>query len=295
MRTLSQNGIDFLSLGSLYALLALGLALVFGVMRSINFAHGELITLGAYALFFVGGDKHFVFMFAAAIGTSVIFAILMERVAFRPIREAKVSTQLVATFGVGFLIQNAVSVAFGAQAKSVRMPVFLTRNMTIFDFRIPNLDWVTAILFVMSSVGLALFLKRTRLGTQMRAAAEDFQMAQLLGVRANTVIAAAFAISGVLAGSAAIVLVARSGTMVPGMGLRPVILGFVAIILGGMGSLVGAAVGGFALSFLTVTLNIVLPLAARPFRDTVVFLAVIAIFAVRPRGLVSVRKMETRA
>ncbi len=295
MRTLVQHFIDFLSLGPLYAILALGLAMVFSIMRSINFAHGELITLGAYALFFTSGETPVLFVFATAILVSILGALAMERIAFRPIRNASPSTQLVATFGLAFLIQNIISVVLGARQKGVGMPSFLTGTVTVFDFQIPNLDLVALATFAVLITALTLFLKRTRIGTQMRASAEDFQMARLLGVKANTVIALAFVISGVLASVASILLVTRSATVFPAMGLRPVVLGFVAVILGGLGSLFGAAVGGFVLAFLTILLNVILPQELRPFRDAILFLLVAAIFVVRPRGLLPSRRTEVRA
>jgi branched-chain amino acid transport system permease protein len=295
MRTLIQHFIDFLSLGPLYAILALGLAMVFSVMRSINFAYGELITLAAYGLFFASGEVAALLVFGAAILVGIAGALATERIAFRPIRSASPSTQLVATFGLAFLIQNLISVVLGARQKSVGMPSFLTGSVTLFDFQIPNLDLISLGTFAVLITALTLFLKRTRIGTQMRASAEDFQMARLLGVKANTIIATAFAISGVLAASAAILLVTRSGTVFPAMGLRPVVLGFVAVILGGIGSLFGAAIGGFVLAFLTIALNVILPQTLRPFRDTVLFLVVAAIFVVRPRGLLPSRRTEIRA
>jgi branched-chain amino acid transport system permease protein len=294
MRYFIQNVIDVISLGCLYSLIALGLALVFGIMRFINFAHGELIMLTGYALYVIGGDRSFLLMILGGYLAVVLIALLMERVAFRPIRGASVSTQLVTSFAVAFLIENIVTVIFGARAKSVAMPRLMSNQTTLAGFRINNLDLITAAVAVALFVGLTLFLRRTSLGTQMRAAAEDFEMARTMGVRANTIIASAFAISGLLAGTAGIILVARSGTLVPTMGLRPIVIGFVAIIVGGLGSLVGAAVGSFVLSFLTVSLQAVLPYGLRQFRDAFVFAAVVAIFFVRPSGIIVDRRLRAR-
>ena len=143
-------------------------------------------------------------------------------------------------------------------------------------------------------ISFGLFLKKTRLGVQMRAAAEDFPMARLLGVRANTVIAAAFALSGLLAGVAAILLVAQTGTLTPTMGVTPVLVAFVATIIGGLGSLGGAVIGGFALGTLTVTLQAELPLALRAYRDAFVFGGVIAILVFRPNGLLGAKSRVQR-
>jgi branched-chain amino acid transport system permease protein len=289
----TQNVIDVISLGCLYSLIALGLALVFGIMRFINFAHGQLIMITAYAMY-LAGDLPFGVMVLVAVAATAVIAVLMERVAFRPIRGASVATQLVTSFAVAFLLENIVAVVFGAQAKSVSTPDFLSAQTTIAGIRVGNVDLVTAAVTVVLFAALAVFLRRTSIGTQMRAAAEDFEMTRMMGVPANTVIAAAFAITGVLAAVAGIILVAKGGTLVPAMGLQPIVIGFVAIIVGGLGSLRGAVVGAFVLSTLTVTLQATFPYDVRQFRDAFVFAIVMTIFFVRPSGIVVERRLATR-
>ncbi|MPZ68479.1 MAG: branched-chain amino acid ABC transporter permease [Actinobacteria bacterium] len=293
MRTVIQSAIDILSLGSLYALLALGVALVFGIMRFINFAHGELLMVGGYSLF-LARELPFVFMILVCIATVVLTALLFERVAFRPIRGANPATQLVTSFALSFLLQNLAMLTLGPRAKSVGLPTVLTEQFTVGGLRIAKLDILTVVLGVVLMASLGFFLKRSTLGVQMRASAENFEMARLVGVKANTVIASAFAISGLLAASAAIILVAKTGTITPGLGLKPVVIAFVATIMGGLGSLSGAALGGFVLSFLSVTLQTLLPLDLRPFRDAFVFGSVVLIFLLRPQGLIVVRSIKER-
>lgn len=285
MDTVLQNAIDALSLGGLYALLALGIAVIYGIMQLINFAHGELIMIGAYALFLFSAEP-LLMVVAAATAVTIAAAIGMERIAFRPVRKADPSTLLITSFAVSFMLQSLAITIFGARPKSVSLTPLATEQIAIGDIRIAKLSIFTILLTGVLLAALALFLKRTPLGIQMRAAAEDFEMARLLGVRANRVIAAAFAISGLLAAVAAILLVAQSGTLSPTMGLTPVIIAFVATIMGGMGSLKGAAVGGAILGTLTVTLQVVLPLELRPYRDAFLFSAVILVFLFRPQGLV---------
>lgn len=290
---MTQNVVDIISLGCLYSLIALGLALIFGIMRFINFAHGQLIMLSGYVLYLAAGLP-FAFMLLIAVVVTAVVALVMERVAFRSVRGAGISTQLVTSFAVAFLIENIVTVVFGARAKSVAMPDFLSGQTTIAGARVSNLDLITAAVAAALLLGLTLFLRRTSIGTQMRAAAEDFEMARLMGVRANTVIATAFAITGLLAAAAGIILVAKSGTLVPSMGLQPIVIGFVAIIVGGVGSLHGAVVGAFVLSFLTVTLQATFPYDLRQFRDAFVFAIVMTIFVLRPSGIVVERRLRTR-
>jgi len=279
-----EYAIDGVSLGSLYALFALGIGLLFGIMRLINFAHGELIMIGAYALFFIVSPPWPV-RIAAILGITVFAALAMERVAFRPARGADPDTLLITSFAVSFLLQNLAILSFGALPRSVAIAPFLTGSVRIGSYSIPNIDLVTVGVTAFLLLVLGLFLARTRLGVQMRAAAENFTMARLLGVRADTVIATAFALSGLLAGVAAIILTQQTGIIEPTIGVAPVLAAFVATILGGLGSLVGAVVGGYFLGGLTVALQATLPLALRSYRDAFVFAAVLLVLVLRPQGL----------
>jgi branched-chain amino acid transport system permease protein len=161
----------------------------------------------------------------------------------------------------------------------------LSTSVDIWGVSIAKLDLLTVALTAVLLVSLTLFLGRSAMGVQMRAAAENFSMARVLGVRANVVIAAAFCISGLLAGSAAFLLVSQSGTVAPNIGVSAVLIAFVATIVGGLGSLSGAVLGGYVIGALTVTLQIALPLEMRPYRDAAVFGVVLLVLIVRPQGL----------
>ena len=285
--------IDGLSLGSLYALFALGIGLVFGIMRLINFAHGELMMIGAYGLLFLVSPPWPVRVFVV-LGLTIVAALAMERVAFRPARGADADTLLVTSFAVSFLLQNLAILVFGSLPRSVAIWPFLTRSVDIGGYTVQNIDLVTVGVTAGLLAAFGLFLGRTRLGVQMRAAAENFTMARLLGVRADTVIAAAFAASGLLAGVASIILVQQTGIMQPTIGVTPVLAAFVATILGGLGSLVGAVVGGYFLGGLTVALQATLPLAYRSYRDAFVFGIVLLVLFLRPQGLLVHRSTYTR-
>lgn len=293
MTTVIQYAIDAISLASLYAVLALGIALIFGVMRLINFAHGELIMIGGYALLYLA-DVPWPLTIAATVGIVVVFALALERSAFRPVRDANPATLLVTSFALSYMLQNLALIIFGGRAKTVSLSASLAESFEVGDLRIPKLNVVTVAVTAALLVGLVAFLKRTPIGIQMRAAAEDFTMARILGVRANAVIATAFALSGLLAAVASYLLVAQRGSVTPGMGLNPVIIAFIATVIGGMGSLSGAALGGAVLGTLSVALQAGLPAELRPFRDAFVFGAVFAILLLRPQGLVVTRAARTR-
>ena len=284
MTELGQNLIDALALGSLYALIALGITLVYTVMGMMNFAHGEFIMLAAYALYVFAGLP-----FAAAVGcallTGVAIALLAERVAFRPVRSADLSAQLVTSLAVAAILQNVVTTAVDARAQSVATPAAISESTSIGSISVPNLEFVTIGLTAILLAGLGWYLYRTRNGIAMRAAAENFDMARLLGVRADRLIAHAFAISGALAATVAVLLVMQTGQVSPTMGLTPVLVGFVAVVIGGFGRMAGAVVGGLVLGVLSSLLGAYLPDGLVPFREAIVFTAPVLILIFRPHGL----------
>jgi branched-chain amino acid transport system permease protein len=288
-----QHVVDAFSLGSLDAMLALGIALVFGVMHLVNFAHGELVMVGGFTIYLTAGAPWPVVVLCVLVVVALT-ALLMERIAFRPVRGADPTTLLVTSFAVSILLQSVAAIIWGRRAKGVDFASGLSEPVTIFGTRVAIVDVVSIGVAAVLVAALAVFLKRTPTGTAMRAAAEDFTMARLLGVSANRVIAAAFAMSGILAAAAALLLVASTGTVQSSMGLQPVLVGFVATVIGGVGSLVGAALGGFTLGVLTVVMQVSLPLSARGYRDAAVFGIVILILLVRPSGLVSSGALEER-
>ena len=269
----------------MYALTALGIALIFGILRLVNLAHGELIMLAGYAIFFAAASVPFAALVGAAVVAAVVAALAMERIAFRPMRSASPATLMVASFGVSYFLQNLAVVTMGSQSKPIGLTGFLTESLALGPFRVATLDLVTIATTLTLLALLAAFLRFTLLGLKMRAAAEDFRMARLLGVRASPVIAVAFLISGAFAGIVAVLLVARTGTASPTMGITPLIIGIVAVVVGGMESLSGAVLGGLILGFLTTGLQVLLPLALQPFRDAVVFGAVIVFLLFRPQGI----------
>ena len=287
MDVVIQQLVNAISLGGVYALLALGLAIVFSIMGLVNFAHGEIMTLGGYAMWFVtiqfGAPLPLVFL--AAIATTMVAAILMERIAFRPVRGASMATMLLTSFAVSGILQVTFQNVISPRPRGIQLPPELSQVIPVLGIGI-GLIQLLAIVMVLVSLGLlTLFLRRTTLGISMRAAAQDFSVARLMGIRADAVIATAFAISGLLAGVAAFLWVAQRGSVDPAMGLTPIIKAFIASVMGGLGSLPGAVVGGFVLGFIEVTLQAWLPQEALPFKDAVSLTIVILILLWRPQGL----------
>lgn len=295
MRNFLQVMVDAIALGSLLALVALAIGLVFGVMRLINFAQGDYITIGAYALVVPAasltptlliGALPVPLMVAGVLLVVVLLALATERVAFRPLRDSDPATLLISSFAVSYFLQHMIMLVHTGRPKSIGIGQALTTPIDVFGLRVPGIQVVTMGVTAVLLIALVLFLKRTPMGVQMRAAAENFQMARLLGVPANRVIAMAFVISGVLGGTVSLLLIVQTGTLDIRMGLMPVIFAFFATVIGGMGSLVGAALGGFLVGVASVLLQSYLPDGLRPFRDAFVFGLVIIILLVRPKGLI---------
>lgn len=291
-----QFAIDALSLGSQYALIALGIAIVFGIMRMVNFAHGEFITIGAYALLIPSTGAASLPLLGAlpapALVIGVILAVaavtlLTERFAFRPLRRrnADGASLLISSFAVSYLLQSVVLFLYSGRPKSISIFPQLTTQVSIAGMRVAVADIVTIAVALCLLVALVLFMRRSRTGIEMRAAAEDFTMARLLGIKADRVIAIAFVLSGLLAAIVSLLYVAKTGTVDFRMGTPLAIAGFVATVIGGMGSLPGAVLGGFFLGITSTALQAVLPADLRPARDAFLYGLVIFVLLWRPQGL----------
>ena len=285
---IAQQIINALSLGSTYALLALGLALVFGVMGLVNFAYGELVTITGYTMYLltVNGVAWWISV-CAGIAFATVASLLMERFAFRPLRNASFLTLLFSSFALSVIIQNVFRAAVSPRTKGIEGPALLIRAVHIGPLSISWLSIITITVGVACLVGLTLFMRGSLSGIGMRAAAENFSVARLMGVRANRVIALAFVISGLLAGVAGVLWVSRSGSVDPSMGFTPILKAFIATVIGGLGSLPGAVLGGFILAAAEVFFIAVLPTSVAPFSDPFALLLVIMILYFKPNGLLA--------
>lgn len=281
-----QFVISSLSIGGLYALMALGLVIVYGILRLVNFAYGELIMVAGYALLLLGDSPlPWIGVAILSVIAAGIAGMLMERVAFRPVRDSSPTTMLITSFAVSTLLQNIALLTISPRPRPVRLPEFFVQSLSVGDVRIRLVDLIALAVTVASLAALTVFLRRSIIGIALRAAADDFTMTRLLGVRANLVIAAAFAISGALAGIVALFWIGRSSLVEPAVGLQPVLIAFIASVVGGLDSLRGAVVGGYVLGFLTIGLQTWLPRELLDYRDAVTFGIVIVILLVRPQGL----------
>jgi branched-chain amino acid transport system permease protein len=275
-----------LALGGVYALMAVGIGLVFGVLRLVNFAYGQLIMAGGFAL--VYGARHHLANWESILlcfGVVLVLSVLMDRLVFRPLRTSSPATMLVATFAVAFLLQNIALLKYGPLPRSIGSLTDLNAPWDIFGVEIKEIAVISVATAAGCLVILQLLLSRTSLGLHMRAAAADFRTARLLGVRANRVIGTAVIISGLLAATAAVMLSIQAQDITYTFGLQDTIIVLAGVVVGGMNRPIPATLGGFSIGFATGILGGVLPANQNQYLPSIVFAAVIVVLLVRPNGL----------
>jgi branched-chain amino acid transport system permease protein len=315
-----QQLVNALSAGSLYALMAVGLAMVFGILRLINFAHGDLMMVAAYiAAFSLGAGLRLAVAIPIMVAGTVLVALLMERIAYRPLRGAPDVAILLSSFAVGQILQNGTllttRLADKPQQIAFPSPEGLGGVATIGSITVPQVNIISFVAGIVLLGLLTVFVTRTRLGLSMRAAAEDLMAAQLMGIKVNRVVATAFAIGGALASVAGLLFAVQAGQINPYIGFTPVLKAFIAAVIGGFGSIAGAVVGGYVLGFLEVLttaltglgellpagsvpdpvrefLQTWLPSSLASYRDAFVFIALILVLLVRPQGILGRRDRE---
>ncbi len=293
MEYLIQQVVNALSVGSEYALLALGLAIVFSIIGLVNFAHGELITVAGYSIFFAAAlylPSPWLALPIAVLG-AMLAAILFERVAFRAIRNASTNTGILTAFGVSIVVQNAFVIFVATRPKPVATPDWLSSMLEVGTLQLPVLQIVETLVTVVAIVALAVLLKRTTIGLAMRAAAKDFIAVRLMGIKANRVILAAFAISGFLAGLAAGLhhQPPRCHRSLHGLGAGAE--GLRRLRARGSGLASGRRRRWNRARRFEVLLQAFLPREVTMFRDAIVFAAVAVVLVKFPEGLLG-RKLE---
>lgn len=315
-----QQLVNALSIGSLYALMAVGLAMVFSILRLINFAHGDLIMVAAYfAAFALLAKLPLVVTIVLMLTGTILVGLLMERVAYRPIRGAPDVAALLTSFAVGQILQNGTLLVTRLlqRPNPLAFPVIsaLSGVFTFGSITIPRVNVLSLVLGIILLVLLSLFVTRTDLGLSMRAAAEDLPAARLMGIDTNRVIATAFAIGSGLAAVAGLLFAVQAGQLTPYMGFTPVLKAFIAAVIGGFGSISGAIIGGYALGGLEVLLTAIpgigdilppglvttgvqawlrrwLPSSLTSYRDAFVFVVLILVLLFRPNGITGSRERE---
>lgn len=293
MRQFVQQLVDGLGQGSIFALIALGLALVFGVMHLVNFAHGELITVSAYAAYgLAAAGVGWEVIAPVIIVVSVLTAVAIEFLAFRWVRGASEFTMLLTSFGVHFVVAALFLMYVSPKPLNFERPGWVFDTVRVRGISLEVVDLATIGATLVTLVATRWVLRETLFGISLRAAALDFDAARLMGVRSDRVIRGAFALSGVLAGVAGVFWLMRTGTAEPSAGLTPLLFGVIAAIAGGLGSLGGAVLGGLALGVVEVFLRGLLPGELSGLTQAFLFVLLALLFVLRPQGFVTVRRAE---
>jgi branched-chain amino acid transport system permease protein len=278
---------DAVGLGAIYALMAVGIGLVFGVLRLVNFAYGQLVMAGAYTLAFTSAWP-VPLSIAACFGVVVALSLAMEAVVFRPLRGQSPAVMLVTTFAIAFLLQAIALIidlrdnTLGEVAASITS---LNEPISVGGVDIRKITLVSVAVAAFALLALALLLTRTTIGLHTRAAATDFRTARLLGVRANRVIAVSVVLSGLLAAAVAVMMTVQFPLVSPDFALRDTIVVLVGVVVGGIDRLWTATLGGFTIGFVSGVLNGALPTDKTVYLPSAVFALVILVLLLRPAGL----------
>lgn len=284
---LLQQVINGISLGSIYALVAIGFSITYSILRLINFAHGDILMVGCYAALFLMLLGMFP-LALALVGSMIIAAmvgVMVERIAFRPLRAASEEAMLITSIAVSMLLQNLGILLLSPQPRKFQFPEFFAQSHNIGGITFNNMTVLTVGVAIVLMLALTVFVKRTKMGKAMRACSENIQAARLMGIDINVVVATAFVIGSALAAVAGIMLGGQYGRIEPLMGFVPGLKAFVAAVIGGIGSIPGAALGGYVLGIFEIMLVGVLPLALTGYRDAAVFLLLILVLLLRPNGI----------
>ena len=288
-----QTLTDALSLGSLYALIAIGYTMVYGVLRLINFAHGEIFMIAMYIVFY--GISLFTLpwyvTFTATILVTALLGTLAERLAYRPLRSAPRISILVSAIGVSYFLQNLATVIFGGRPLNFPQIPLFTDVLTIGDVYIQRLSLIVPIVTAVLLLMLVFLIKRTRTGMAMRAVARDYDAASLMGIDLNRTIAITFFIGSALAGVGAIMWGMKYTRISPTIGAMPGIKCFIAAVLGGIGNTAGAVLGGLMIGFIEIVIVALFP-ALSGYRDAFAFIVLIIVLLVKPTGLLGGKTTE---
>ncbi|MDO4666468.1 MAG: branched-chain amino acid ABC transporter permease [Streptococcus sp.] len=278
-----QQLVNGLILGSVYALLALGYTMVYGIIKLINFAHGDVYMLGAFMGYYLINVLHlnfFIALIVAMIGTAII-GVVIEFLAYRPLRNSTRIAALITAIGVSFFLEYGMVFLVGANTRSFPQVIKVTRY-TLGPISISNVQLMILGISIFLMLALQFIVQKTKMGKAMRAVSVDSDAAQLMGINVNRTISFTFALGSALAGAAGVLIALYYNSLEPLMGLTPGLKSFVAAVLGGIGIIPGAALGGFVIGLLETFATAV---GLSDFRDAIVYAILIVILLIRPSGI----------
>ena len=281
--------INGLQTGSVYALVALGYSMVYGIIKLLNFAHGDIIMIGAYMVYYAIASFALppVVAIVLAISVSTLLGVTVEKVAYTPLRSAPRLSLLITAIGVSFLLENGAQLLFGADQKS--MDPLITGSIMLGKVNVSYTAIVTIFVSVLIMILLTFVVNKTKAGKAMRAVSEDMGAAQLMGISLNRTISMTFAIGSALAGIGSVLYLAAYTQASPTMGSMLGIKAFVAAVLGGIGSIPGAMIGGFTIGILEA---LVAAVGFSMWKDAAVFLVLIIVLLFKPTGFLGKKMQE---
>lgn len=281
--------ISGLGLGSVYAIIALGYSMVYGIAKMLNFAHGDVIMVGAFVAYFAIGSYNMPALVAVLFSVFVctVLGVIIERLAYKPLRNASSLSVLITAIGVSYFLQNAAMLLWGTDTKI--FPTLLSGNLQLGALSIPWLTLLTIAVCILIIVFLTMFINRTKTGRAMRACSEDKGASSLMGINVNRIISITFAIGSGLAAIAAVLLCATYPSVYPTLGSMPGIKAFTAAVFGGIGSIPGAFLGGLLLGVIE---NLSKAYISAQLSDAIVFAVLIIVLLIKPTGLLGKKISE---
>jgi branched-chain amino acid transport system permease protein len=288
-----QHISNALSLGSLYALIAIGYTMVYGILRLINFAHGDVFMLGGYIAFFA---VTVFFMpwwvgFIVAFGLTGIFGIGLERVAYAPLRNSPKISIMISAIGASFLMENLATVIFGGRPKGFPIPELFNHVAHIGSVSVSYISLVIPVLTAVLLTILLIIVLKTKTGMAMRAVSTDLSAARLMGIDVNRIVSFTFGTGSILAAIGGIMWAIKYPQLNPTMGMIPGLKCFIAAVIGGIGNISGAVLGGLLLGFIEIMVIAFLP-TLTGYRDAFAFVLLIIVLMVKPSGLLGKHQVE---
>ena len=286
LNTFFQHLSNGLALGSLYALIAIGYTMVYGILRLINFAHGDIFMISTYIIFY---SVTMFFMpwwaaFIVAVLLTGVFGIVVERAAYRPLRNSPKISIMISAIGASFLIENLAIVIFGGRPKAFPIPEFFNKIIYLDSISIPMANFFIPSITIASLIVLLYIVNKTKTGMAMRAVSRDYEAARLMGINVDNIVSITFFLGSVLAALGGMMWGIKYPNLIPLMGIMPGLKAFIAAVIGGIGNIKGAVLGGFLLGMSEIMLIAFLP-ALTGYRDAFAFIILIAILLFKPSGL----------